>query len=80
MARGFGVSILGSIETVLSQWVGPAARTFGYLPLRSGTLFLIVGLHAAVFCGLITTLGHTRGLATPTDLESHQLNSVPPER
>jgi hypothetical protein len=40
-----------------------ADRNFGYFSLRSGTLFLIVGLHAAVFCGLITTLSHTRGLA-----------------
>src|SRR5277367_1261482 len=38
-------------------------RNFGYFSLRSGTLFLILGLHTALFCGLVTTLSHTRGLA-----------------
>jgi hypothetical protein len=56
-----------------------ADRNFGYFSLRSGTLFLIVGIHAALFCGLITTLSHTRGLATPTKLQNHVLNPVPPE-
>ncbi len=37
---------------------------FGYFSLRSGTLFLILGLHAALFCGLITALPRTQGLAT----------------
>src|ERR1700722_14519338 len=41
-----------------------ADRNFSYFSLRSGTLFLIVGIHAALFCGLIATLSHTRGLAT----------------
>ena len=41
-----------------------ADRNFGYVSLRSGTLFLILGLHAALFCGLITTLSHTPGSAT----------------
>ena len=44
-------------------FVSVADRNFGYFSLRSGTLFLIVGLHAAVFCGLITTFSHTRGWA-----------------
>jgi hypothetical protein len=39
-------------------------RNFGYVSLRSGTLFLILGLHAALFCGLITALSHTPRLAT----------------
>jgi hypothetical protein len=43
--------------------INVADRNFGYFSLRSGTLFLIVGLHTAVFCGLITTLSHTHGLA-----------------
>jgi hypothetical protein len=39
-------------------------RNVGYFSLRSGTLFLIVGLHAALFCGLITTIPHSgRSLA-----------------
>jgi hypothetical protein len=36
--------------------IAGADRDFGYFSLRSGTLFLILGLHAALFCGLITTL------------------------
>jgi hypothetical protein len=54
-----------------------ADRNFGYFSLRSGTLFLIVGIHAALFCGLITTLSH--GLATPTNLQSHVQKPVSPE-
>jgi hypothetical protein len=54
-------------------------RNFCYFSLRSGTLFLILGLHAALFCGLVTTLSPTRGLAAQSNLPSHILNSVPPE-
>jgi hypothetical protein len=56
-----------------------ADRNFGYFSLRSGTLFLIVGLYAALFCGLTTTLTHTRGLATPPSSDNHVLNPLPPE-
>jgi hypothetical protein len=56
-----------------------ADRNFGYFSLRSGTLFLILGLQAALFCGLITTLSHTRGLATAPTLQDHALSPVPPE-
>ena len=46
-----------------------ADGNFGYFSLRSGTLFLILGLQAAVFCGLIATLAHARGLVTtPRDI------------
>jgi hypothetical protein len=38
-----------------------ADRNIGYFSLRSGTLFLIVGIHAAPFCGLIATLAHMHG-------------------
>jgi hypothetical protein len=38
-------------------------RNFGYVSLRSGTLFLIVGIYAALFCGVTTTLLHTRASA-----------------
>ena len=55
-------------------------RNFGYFSLRSGTLFLIAGLHAALFYVLITTLSHTHGLATPPNLENHPVNAVPPEK
>jgi TonB family protein len=56
-----------------------ADRNLSYFSLRSGTLFLVAGLHAALFYGLITTLSHTRGLATPPDLQNQVLKPVPPE-
>jgi TonB family protein len=55
-------------------------RNFGYFSLRSGTLFLIAGLHAALFYGLITTLSHTHGLATPPNLQNQPVNPVPPQK
>jgi TonB family protein len=55
-------------------------RNFGYFSVRSGTVFIVAGLHAALFYGLITTLSHTRGLATPPNLENHMLDPVPPEK
>ena len=57
-----------------------ADRNFGYFSLRSGTLFLIAGLHAALSYVLLTTLSHTHGLATPPNLENHPVNAVPPEK
>jgi hypothetical protein len=57
----------------------PADRNFGYFSLRSGTLFLILGLHAALFCGLVTTLTYTRGVAAPPNLPNQVLNTVPIE-
>jgi hypothetical protein len=56
-----------------------ADGNFSYFSLRSGTLFLIVGLYAALFCGLTTTFSHTRGLAAPPNSHNHVLNPVPPE-
>jgi TonB family protein len=57
-----------------------ADRNFGYFSLRSGTLFLIAGLHAVLFYGLITTLSHTHGLATPQNLQNQLVNPVPQEK
>jgi TonB family protein len=54
-------------------------RDFGYFSLRSGTLFLIAGLHAALFYGLITTLAHTNILATP-DLQNVVVKPTPREK
>ena len=51
----------------------------GYFSLRSATLFLIIGIHAALFCGLITTLSHTRGMWAPATLQGHMLNRIPTE-
>ena len=59
-------------------FIAVADRNFSYFSLRSGTLFLIVGIHAAVFCGLIATLSHARGLAIPLNSQNHVLNPEPP--
>jgi len=55
-------------------------RDFGYFSLRSGTLFLIAGLHAALFYGLITTLAHTNVLATPPNLQNQWVKPAPQEK
>jgi TonB family protein len=55
-------------------------RNFGYFSLRSATLFLIAGLHAALFYGLITSLSQTRSAATPPNLQNHDVAVVPPEK
>jgi hypothetical protein len=59
-------------------WVKGAAtlgdRNFGYFSLRSGTLFLILGLHAALFCVLITTSTRAGGLAARTNASHHAVN------
>jgi hypothetical protein len=56
-----------------------ADRNFGYFSLRSGTLFLILGLHGALFCGLVATLSLTRGLVTQPNLQNQVLNPEPIE-
>ena len=55
-------------------------RNFSYFSLRSATLFLIAGLHAALFFGLITSLAQTHRAIVPPDLQNHQVDSVPPEK
>jgi len=52
-------------------------RDFSYFSLRSGTLFLIAGLHAALFYGLITTLSHTPSIAGPPRLQNQPVAPVP---
>jgi hypothetical protein len=54
-----------------------AHRSFGYFSLRSGTLFLILGLYAALFCGLVTTLSHTHEWATQSYLPIQVINPIP---
>jgi hypothetical protein len=54
-----------------------ADRNFRYFSLRSATLFLIAGLHAALFFGLITTLRHTQSTAAPPDLQNHTVAPLP---
>jgi TonB family protein len=53
-------------------------RNLGYFSLRTATLFLIAGLHGALFYGMITTLSHTRGSTTPPDLQNTVVKPVPP--
>jgi hypothetical protein len=60
-------------------YIALADRNFGYFSLRSGTLFLILGLHAALFCGLIATLSNSHGLATQPNLLNQVLSPVPIE-
>jgi len=55
-------------------------RNLGYFSLRSATLFLIAGLHGALFYGMITTLSHTRGSTPPSILENTVLKPVPRTR
>jgi hypothetical protein len=60
-------------------YITVADRNFGYFSLRSGTLFLILGLHSALFCGLITTLSHTPGWATQSNSSNQVLDPSPIE-
>jgi hypothetical protein len=60
-------------------YLTPGIRNFGYFSLRSATLFLILGLHAALFGGLITALSRAQGLATPAKAQIQVLDAVPLE-
>jgi Gram-negative bacterial TonB protein C-terminal len=71
---------VASSATAARGFVTLADRNFGYFSLRSGTLFLIAGLHAAVLYGLITTLSHTPVHATPPNLQNNVVKPVPPEK
>jgi hypothetical protein len=52
-----------------------ADRKFGYVSLPSGTLFLIVGLHVALFFGLASPFLHARGSTTPPTYQGHVVAS-----
>jgi TonB family protein len=52
-------------------------RNFSYFSLRSATLFLIAGLHAALFYVMITTISHARASAPPPPLVNRVLEPVP---
>jgi len=55
-------------------------RNFSYFSLRSATLFLIAGLHAALFFGLINSLSHTQAAVTPPNLQNQEVAPLPPEK
>ena len=57
-----------------------ADRNFRYFSLRSATLFLIAGLHAALFFGLVTTLRHTHSIAAVPNLQNQPVAPVPREK
>ena len=57
-----------------------ADRNFSYFSLRSATLFIIAGLHAALFFGLVTTLSHTRGTSAPPNLQNRDVAPLPREK
>src|ERR1700683_1021045 len=63
-----------------SRFVTLVDRNFVYFSLRSTTLFLIAGLHAALFFGMITTLSHTQTVPAPPNLQNHDVTPVPPEK
>jgi TonB family protein len=69
-----------SSVTPANGFVTLVDRNFGYFSLRSATLFLIAGLHAALFFGLITTLSHTRSSAAPPNLQNHDVTPPPREK
>jgi TonB family protein len=76
------VAAAGTVASPVSAGglVTPADRNFRYFSLRSGTLFLIAGLHAALFFGLAATLSHTHGTKAPPILENRTLKDVPREK
>ncbi len=55
-------------------------RNFGYFSLRSATLFLIAGLHAALFYGLIASLSHTHRARAPDELQNQPVKSELPKK
>jgi TonB family protein len=66
-----------SVVAPASGYFSLAERNFRYFSLRSATLFLIAGLHAALFFGLITTLSHTQSPAAPPRLQNQPVAPVP---
>jgi TonB family protein len=55
--------------------IAHAQHQAGFLSRRSGTLMLVVSLHAAVFYGLMTTLAHRAGNAVPAPLQNRLLDN-----
>jgi TonB family protein len=74
-----GTAAAGSTAVPYSAFHTLTDRDFSYFSLRSGTLFLIAGLHAALFYGLITSLSHMNVLATP-DLQNQWVKPAPQDK
>src|SRR5277367_6846935 len=54
--------------------VGHAPHDFGYFSQRSGTLFMVVSLHAVLLYGVVTALSHIQRAATPDRMQAEVLN------
>jgi TonB family protein len=50
----------------------------GYFSRRSGTLILVVSLHAVLFYGLVTTLSHIHAGANPDPLQNRPIDNPHP--
>jgi protein TonB len=71
---------VASPATAAGGVVSLVDRNFRYFSLRSATLFLIAGLHAALFIGLIATLSHLRSTSPPPPLVNNPVASVPRDK
>ena len=47
----------------------------GYFSRRSGTLIVVVSLHAVLFYGLLTTLSHIHASASPEPLQNRPVDN-----
>jgi TonB family protein len=73
-----GVAAAGAVaEAKLAS--AYAQHDSGYFSGRSGTLFLVVSLHAVLFYGLVTTLSHTHGSLIPDPLQNRPLDNPHPQ-
>jgi TonB family protein len=57
--------------------IGYAQHDFGYFSRRSGTLFLVVSLHALIFYGLVTAVLHPGDKVNTDPLQNQALNQTP---
>jgi TonB family protein len=55
-----------------------AQQDAGYFSRRTGTLILVVSLHAVLFYGAMTTLSHIHASASPDDLQNRPVDNPPP--
>jgi TonB family protein len=55
-----------------------ARQDAGYFSRRSGTLILVVSLHAVLFYGVVTTLSHIHATANSDPLQNHLVDNPHP--
>ncbi len=73
-------AVTAAVPAPANEFAALVDRNFGYFSLRSATLFLIAGLHAALFYGLITSLGTMHGAKAPDDLQNQPVKSEPAKK